>query len=241
MKLFKEISDFFLPRNCSACFVSLPSTQYVLCSNCYSQFKQPSKELIASEFKRKFASENIIKDFSTAFIFEADQPIQKIVHELKYNRRFGNGVTLGKMAGKVLIEKFNKWNADFIIPIPLHSVKKAERGFNQAFFIAKGISKVTAIRVKTGVVKRIKFTETQTHLNSIERKQNIRNAFLLKKKKIIEGKNIILVDDVITTGATISECGRVLKNNGATNIFAISAAIADFNSTSFQEHSNQEL
>lgn len=240
MKLFKEISDFFLPRNCSACLVPLSSTQNVLCDNCCLQLKKPAKEIIASEFNRKFADDCIIKDFASAFIFEVDQPIQTLVHELKYNQRFGNGIELGKMAGNVLQEKINKWNVDFIIPVPLHSIKKADRGFNQAFFIAKGISNVTGIRVKTGVVKRTKFTETQTHLNSIERKKNISNAFLLKKKKVIEGKNIILVDDVITTGATIGECGRVLKNNGAANVFAMSAAIADFNSTSVQEHLSRE-
>ena len=240
MKFFKEISDFILPRNCSACFTLLPFDQSVLCNNCLSQFKYPSEELIVAEFNRKFAGENLIKDFSSAFIFETGQPIQNLVHGLKYSKRFGNGIELGKLTGKRLIEKIKLWDADFIIPIPLHSLKKAERGFNQAFFIAKGISKITGIKINTGIVKRVKFTETQTHLNSLERKLNISKAFIVKRKNVIQGKNIILVDDVITTGATISECGKVLKNNGAANLFALSAAIADFNSTSFQEHLNQE-
>jgi ComF family protein len=241
MKLINEISDFFLPRNCSACETPLQINQNVICTDCRNKFILPSEELISAEYKRKFLNDSSIKDFCSAFIFEVDKPIQTLVHELKYQKRFGNGIVLGKLTANILEEKIKSWNADFIIPVPLHPIKKAERGFNQAYFIAKGISKVAGIKVKTGVIKRIKFTETQTHLNLIERKQNIRDAFIIKKKKVIKGKSIILIDDVVTTGATINECGKILKENGAANVYALSAAIADYNSTSFQARLNPEL
>ena len=83
------------------------------------------------------------------------------------------------------------------------------------------------IPVKTNLIKRTRFTETQTNLNLLERKENMRGAFVIRRNKKITGKNILLLDDVITTGATISECGRILLENGAANVYAASVAIAD--------------
>ena len=91
----------------------------------------------------------------------------------------------------------------------------------------KSVGKNLDIALHTGIIKRKRFTQTQTKLTLEERKENISEAFSLRQKKIIKNKNIILVDDVITTGATITECGMLLKDHGAKNIYALSAAIAD--------------
>ena len=119
------------------------------------------------------------------------------------------------------------WNFDLIVPIPLHHLKKAERGYNQSFYIAKGVRKILNIKVSDRIVKRIKYTESQTTMNISEREENIYGAFKVKLKNSISGKNILLIDDVITTGATISECGKILLEAGANRIYAASIAIAD--------------
>ena len=94
-------------------------------------------------------------------------------------------------------------------------------------FIAKGIRSVLRIPIITHSIKRKRFTETQTSLNLVERKENLNDAFTIKRKNNLKGKTILLLDDVITTGATISECGRVLLEKGAANVYAASVAIAD--------------
>ena len=114
-----------------------------------------------------------------------------------------------------------------IIPIPLHQLKKAERGYNQAYYIAKGVGSKLKVRVSDRAVKRIKYTESQTTMNLNEREENISGAFKVRNQKAVRGKSILLLDDVITTGATISECGKKLLEAGAAKISAASIAIAD--------------
>ena len=114
-----------------------------------------------------------------------------------------------------------------LLPVPLHQLKKAERGYNQSLYIAKGLSKLLKIPLGVRIFQRKRYTQSQTSMNFIERQENIKEAFNIKSDKKIKGKNILLVDDVITTGATISECGKVLLNGGANRIYAASIAIAD--------------
>jgi competence protein ComFC len=109
----------------------------------------------------------------------------------------------------------------------LHQLKKAERGYNQSYYIAKGLNKVLKCALKENHLKRIKFTESQTTMNITERKKNISGAFKVKTISGLRNKNILLIDDVITTGATITECGKILLESGVNKIYAASIAIAD--------------
>jgi competence protein ComFC len=222
-----SLFDFFLPRLCVVCEIKISVSEIIICSDCYANFEIATKTRIQNEFKRKFTKEKLIADFLSAFIFHNDSEIQKLIHSLKYDQNFLVGKFLGGKTAEILNSKINYWNADLILPVPLHSLRKAERGFNQACEIAKGISRRVNVPLKLNILKRNRFTKTQTKLNLLERKKNIVGAFKLNKKKKINGKTIILVDDVITTGATISECARILMDNGAKRIYAISVAIAD--------------
>ncbi len=205
----------------------MSSTEEILCTTCFSRLTVAGEERLALEYKRKFAPENHIDDFLSAFLFDQNTPVQSVIHSLKYNGKFKIGIFLGKTAAQILSTKLQNWEADFIIPVPLFHSKKAERGYNQSFYIAKGLSLILNIPVKANLTKRIRYTETQTALSLEERKENMLNAFDLKKRKSIEGSKIILVDDVITTGSTVRECGKTLKRNGAVKVFAFSVAIAN--------------
>uniref|UniRef100_A0A832LJ60 ComF family protein n=1 Tax=Ignavibacterium album TaxID=591197 RepID=A0A832LJ60_9BACT len=222
-----KIFDFFLPRVCPSCNKKLESSEEIICDYCFSKLKLTQESLIKSEFENKFATKNFIKDFHPIFVFESGNEIQHIIHSLKYNKRFRIGIFLGKIIANQLNEKLSDWKIELIIPIPLHRLKKAERGYNQSEFIAKGISIETKIPYSRKAIHRKKFTETQTHLSALERQQNVKDAFKVVNKKLIEGKNILLVDDVITTGSTITECAKVLLKEGAKNIYAASVAIAE--------------
>jgi ComF family protein len=227
MNFLTQVIDFFLPRFCTSCKTKLSLTEETVCESCFSKIKRADEERLNHEFERKFQSEKIISGFTSLFIFEKDKELQHIIHGLKYDGKFQTGIFLGKLLATELKSKFSEWEIDFIVPVPLHHLKRAERGYNQSEFLAKGMKSVLRIPVNSNFIRRNRFTETQTNLTLLERKENIRDAFSARRRKIIKGKNILLLDDVITTGATIAECGSILLDNGAAKVYAASVAIAD--------------
>lgn len=216
-----------MPRLCVACGCRLPPSSEIICDDCKCQMLLANHDHIRYEYNRKFLDENIITDFTAAYIFQKETAIQNMLHELKYNKKFRIGFYLGKQIGELLGETILRWSADYVCPVPLHHLKKAERGYNQSYYIAKGLRDKLLLSVNNKIVKRTKFTETQTTMTSIERAANIKNAFQPRNKNMIKNARIILIDDVITTGATTSECARTLKKHGASKIYALSVCIAE--------------
>lgn len=225
--LFSTLFDFFLPKTCAACEKKLFQNENIICPLCLSSLTYASEERLEMEYAGKFFEKKIIENSFSTFVFEKEKALQKIIHELKYKQRFQIGVFLGEVIGEKVKEKIDEWIIDLIIPVPLHPAKKAERGYNQSDYIAKGLSNKLNISYSTKIIKRKKYTTSQTKLHSDKREENVKDAFLIKKKDLIKNKNILLVDDVITTGATINSCGKVLKENGAKQIYAASVAVAD--------------
>ena len=227
MKFISEFIDFMLPRMCFACGEKLSTSEFFICTPCSNTFKYADADRIQNEFHRKFSADKIISDFHSLFVFEKDKGLQELVHSIKYGDSFRLGQYLGRIAGIKLKDKIGSWTADLLVPVPLHHVKKADRGYNQSFYIAKGISSVCRIPVSQSIVKRNRYTPSQTQLNKSERIENMLGAFQVKKPQQVKDKSIIIIDDVITTGSTISECGKVFTNAGAKNVYALSLAIAD--------------
>jgi ComF family protein len=223
-----ELFDFILPRFCPSCRNKLATSENTVCNYCLSKIKLADPEFIKSEHQRKYENKRIISGFVSHYIFEKDKELQDIIHALKYDKKFHFGIFLGKSLGEHFKSQFQNWNINLIIPIPLHHLKKAERSFNQSYYIAKGISSRTTIAVKANAIKRMRFTQSQTTKTLKEREDNVEGAFKVRKPEIVKGKNILLVDDVMTTGATINECGKVLLEAGANRIYAATVALADF-------------
>jgi len=218
------IFDFFLPRICPGCNIKISDHNEPVCSDCLNSIQTADSDRIDFEFKKNFDSSKVIKDFHSKYIFETDKTLQHIIHALKYNRQFKLGMFLGKILGEEIRSK--KWSIDLIIPVPIHHLRKAERGYNQTDYVAKGLSSSLKIPYSTKLLKRKRHTESQTKLNMNERAQNVSNAFKVSATKKVKGKNILLVDDICTTGATLLECAVVLHNVGAASIYASSIAIA---------------
>ena len=227
MKSLNAFFDFFIPRYCPSCKKKLKLEENCICDECLSSIERADSSRLNSEYQRKFASTEIISGFTSLFVFEKNKALQQFIHSIKYNKRFLNAKYLGKLIGENLRQEIINWDINIIVPVPLHSLRKVDRGFNQSKYIAIGMGKELGINVKSNLLKRTRYTDTQTNLTLKEREENISNAFQAKHKRMIEGKTFLLVDDVITTGATIRECGKVLLDNGAAKVFACSAAIAD--------------
>ncbi len=227
MQYLTEIFDFFLPRFCFSCKRKLSSNEQVVCPECLCKIKLADSNRLAQEFNRKFLDKKIISGFTSLYVFEKDKELQHIIHSLKYNQRFLVGKFLGKKLGDSIKSTLKEWSINTIVPVPLHHLKKAERGYNQSFYIAKGISEITGLPINDKVIKRKRYTQSQTTMNLKERQANIGNAFKINNKNKLSGKNILIVDDVITTGATTSECGKVILDSGVNKVYAASLAIAD--------------
>jgi ComF family protein len=226
-KALDSILDFFLPQYCAGCNKKLNASNPQICDECFSNILPADTIRINLEYSRKFKSTGYVQDFFSPFVFESEGTLQNIIHFIKYSKRFRAGVLLGNKLAEAIESKSNLWEIDLIIPVPLHHLKKAERGFNQSDFIVKELSNSLNIPSSSKIIKRIRFTESQTKLDLKAREENVSGAFKVKRKKRIIDKNILLVDDVITTGATINECARVLLKNGVAKIFACSVAIAE--------------
>ncbi len=224
--VFYYLLDFFLPQYCTGCNKKLKAGEPQICSDCLDEIFNATPERIEREFDRKFRQNGYISDFFSPYVFESEGILQNVIHSIKYNKKFLAGKLLGSKIANAAKDKLTSWEINLIIPVPLHQLKKAERGYNQSEYIAKGLSKALSTAYSGSAIKRTRFTESQTKLDMKQREINVDGAFRVKSKKKVEGKNILLVDDVITTGSTINECAKVLKENGAEKIFACSAAIA---------------
>lgn len=141
---------------------------------------------------------------ATAFLFfEKNGKIQKLLHYLKYKSIKEIGTTLGEMAALELSSTPFFESIDLIIPVPIHKLKKQKRGYNQSNYIAKGISNITELLVDdTNAIKNLN-TSSQTKKNRYERYKNVTNTFSILRKNDLKNKHILIVDDVVTTGATI--------------------------------------
>lgn len=223
--LLRLFFDALIPRVCAGCNTKLELTEKTVCGRCLSGAEYAGDDYILQQYNINFSG-SAVDSFTTLFIFRAESIVQKISHSFKYSGMFRNAVYAGELLGDKLLSKEITSETDFIIPVPLHPLKKHERGYNQTDYICRGISRVTGLELHTNVVRRIKNTRTQAKLNRSERVENVRNAFIVKKPFMVEGKTILLVDDVKTTGSTLAEAAKVLKDAGCKKIIAATFAIA---------------
>jgi competence protein ComFC len=145
----------------------------------------------------------------------ANPLILQVIHHYKYNRALYFEPFLADLLVSQAVPSLKNGQWDLIVPVPLHPAKEREREFNQAARLARHLSRATQIPVNEGLVRRVRPTATQTQLNRAERAGNVRAAFALSGPKKLNGEKIILLDDVLTTGATTSACARVLRKAGA--------------------------
>jgi ComF family protein len=188
-----------------------------VCKKCWNAIPAITKDhSLYQETRTKLLAEGCISDLVSCFVFEREGPFQHIVHALKYKEYRSFGIELGERIGRLIRD----WDihADIIIPVPLHRIKHRERGYNQSEFIAHGIALVINKPIVMDVVRRKRYTQTQTYLNIEERRKNMEDAFYTGPDalKIFNEKRCLLVDDVITTGATTNP--RLWQSRGYPHI-----------------------
>ena len=213
-KLFKDLLEFVYPPYCILCEAKLEPENKLVCGNCWER-------LGASSTIETFISEQRI-----LALYPYSTDVRTIIHNLKYRYKTHLAVNLGCSIGKIINEDKKIRNWDLLIPIPLHKVKQRSRGFNQSELITDAITEVCSIEKDDSILIRHRYTRNQAALPMKERAANVKGAFSVVNKSKIESKKIILVDDVITTGSTMLECIKTLKEAGAKEVVALAAALA---------------
>lgn len=225
--LLHDFFSLFYPHVCQACGNSLFKGEDIICTYCMYHLPKTNYHVDNDNpVIRHFWGKVNIHAASSYYFFNKGQKVQKLIHQLKYKGQKEIGLKVGELYGYELLKSQLFQSVDMIIPVPLHLSRLRTRGYNQSDFFAKGLASSMKIPVNTNLLVRTKKTATQTRKNRYSRYENMSEVFSVVSKNILEGKHLLLVDDVITTGSTLSACSEVLLKHKNTKVSIASIAYA---------------
>lgn len=211
MKLLNHIINLLFPRVCAACGNILLEGEHTVCTTCRFLLPKTGYENNPNNpLAQMFYGQMPFNAVMAEFFFSKTGKVQHLIHGLKYHHCRENGIFLGQEIGKSLQNATDYQGLDFIIPIPLHPKKEKIRGYNQSHVISEGISEILGVPIAEHCLVRSVFTDTQTKKSREERYQNVKDIFELKNAEKLRNKHVLLVDDVLTTGATLMSAGKAL-------------------------------
>ncbi len=217
--LWGDFVTLFFPNHCLGCSGSLVKGEEILCTYCILELPKTKYHEEVDNIIMSRLSGRLPLVFALAYLkFRKTGVVQHLLHQLKYNNHPEIGVKLGKIYGKELIDSgyINKF--DLIVPIPLHSSRKRSRGYNQSAKFAEGLSSSMKIPWDENIVVRKIKTTSQTRKSKAERWINVKDVFVIQQPEKVINKRILLIDDIITTGATLEACGHQLLDNGCSEL-----------------------
>jgi ComF family protein len=221
------LTQLVYPLQCVGCGNDAITKEELLCIDCLLNLPETNFAKTADNFVEKIFYGRIPVEAATSlYFFNKDSLLQHLIHQLKYKGNQDIGTYFGKIMGRRLAASSRFKAIDFVTPIPLSKKRIAKRGYNQALSVCNGIASVLNIPVLDNLTIRQKDNETQTQKNRLERWENMQNTFQVKDKTLIAGKNILLIDDVVTTGATLEACGEVILTTPNTKLFIATVAVA---------------
>jgi competence protein ComFC len=227
------VVELFYPSNCVGCGFPL-SPGEKLCHTCRKGLSRiappfcrscsrPYEGMFSADFQCPSCAGRAMGFECAVAVFRAGGLLRELIHRFKYSGHYH----LRALLAELLMEAFDddrlKNPIDLIIPVPLHPTRQRERGYNQSEALAEIVSKKRGIPMIRALKRRIP-TETQTQFDRKQRMQNLRNAFVLRDNSFVNGKSLLLLDDILTTGSTLAECAQVLRYAGASSIRAVTVA-----------------
>lgn len=226
----KEIKDSFLhllfPHVCVGCGTDILSEESMLCLRCMNELPETNFEIhLGNPIEKIFWGRSQLQAATGQYYFTKESLMQHLMHQFKYKGNKELGLQLGRIMG-LQLKRSNRFEVDALIPLPLFPAKEKRRGFNQATVLCKGISDMMNIPVLDNVIIRPQHTETQTRKGRLERWKNIEGKFVMINEKAISNKHVLLVDDVITTGATLEACGNELLKAANTRLSIVALCVA---------------
>lgn len=226
-ELFQDFVSLFFPRVCLACNLALTRGEENVCTRCMLELPSTDYHLTRENPLMDRLSCRMPLSYAMAcFKFTKSGKVQHLLHALKYKSQPEIGVTLGLIYGDKLLRAGLAPLFDIILPVPLHPTRKRKRGYNQSAMFAEGLSSKLGIPFSDDILARRAKTETQTNKSKLSRWENMNDVFTITNPARIQSKNVLLVDDVVTTGSTLEACGSVLiaSQCGALGIACIAEA-----------------
>ncbi len=207
----RRLLDVALPQICPGCRQRRPPRGQWLCLSCEARlpltdFHLQAENPVTDRLWGRFP----LKSGAAMLLFRKDGIAQHLIHHLKYKGRRVVGYELGRRYGRMLRQSPYFDHIELIVPVPLHPRKQRLRGYNQAAVFGEGLAATMGVPLLADALQRTRFTQTQTRKSQSERLHNVAGAFALARPEQLNGKHILLVDDVLTTGATIESCAHTL-------------------------------
>lgn len=222
-----SILNLFYPRVCAACGEALLKDEEIVCLKCHYMLPRTGYEFNPDNpLAQAFYGRVKFHAVTACFFFAKTGKVQHLIHELKYKGNKEAGVFLGQQIGESIKEAPLFQGIDYLIPIPLHPKREKKRGYNQSLMIAQGIHEVTGIAMGSKYLVRTVNTATQTKKSAEERFKNVKDIFEVRFVDELKGKHVLLIDDVLTTGATLESCAHQLENIPGIIISAATVACA---------------
>jgi len=234
--LLRGVASLLYPPSCTICAASVDLDEY-LCHECEAKISrivppfcakcsEPFDGAITTSFACANCAHRTLHFEAAVSAYRARGIVRHVILNFKYGRQ----IHLRHLVVRWLVaalddERIRERRFDAIVPVPLHPARQRERGFNQAGVLAEWLSTHMAVPLRP-VLQRIRYTTTQTAFDRSERMQNLRGSFRLRKNADVRRLRVLLIDDVLTTGSTLSECARTLKKAGAQSVYAATAARA---------------
>jgi len=231
----KPALDLVYPRSCSSCGGGVGPDDSHVCWECKADI-----EMIAHPFCSICGNplEGRIDHAYTCYLCSEQRPhfdmaraaarfrgpLARLVHQLKYHEAFWLDEDLSGLLHACCKSHYDLMEIDLMTCVPLYHVRLRERGFNQSELIGRGLAGALGRPFLPKILRRVRDTETQTHLTAPERASNVHHAFSVTRPPVVNGRHVLLVDDVMTTGATVNECARALKEAGAAEVLVVTLA-----------------
>jgi competence protein ComFC len=235
-RIVEAAASLFYPATCVVCAANVERSEY-LCSDCRERaprivapFCAKCSEPFAGAITQTFSCANCehrVLHFDCAVAaYRSRGPVRNVLHQFKYGKQRHLRYPIAQWLGESLDDpRLRGRHFDLVVPVPLHPARERERGFNQAALLAERLAASAAIPLRPAL-ERIRYTTTQTAYDRAERMENLHGAFRLRKNEDVRELHVLLIDDVLTTGSTLSECARILRAAGAVSVHAATAARA---------------
>jgi len=225
MKLFKDLRDLFIPNRCLHCKEIITRNQQFVCLNCLLQLENTLfMNFSNNPLEQLFWGKIKIEEATSLYFYAKESPIQTLLKELKYNHleSFGHSSALSIIQELKDSARFK--NIDLVVPVPLHYYKEKKRGYNQIEIFGKTIADYLKVPFEKEVIIKKENTQSQTKQNKEERFKSVRNSFVINSDFDLNNKSILIVDDVLTTGATLISCAKEIQKTNNTKISIITIA-----------------
>jgi len=212
MSFLKDLYALFYPETCLCCHEQLSTNENSICITCrhelpLTHFSKEKNNLVEKSFYGRIPVENA----TALFYFLKKGEVQELIHSLKYKKQQQVGILLGNWLGEDLLECDRFTNIDCIVPVPLHPKKLKSRGYNQVTTFGQSLAKKLSIPFNENTLLKISSTKTQTKKIRFDRWRNVQEMFSVQDSKALENKHILLIDDIITTGATLEACCKAFQ------------------------------